>query len=71
MSSRAASVFRASLSPPGSDCSYSRPVACSQPDSACQYSALNRQMQLSRPGTHGSRASPGWSRSERLLDVRG
>src|SRR5208283_4359414 len=63
MSSRAASVFRASLSPPGSDCSYSRPVACSQPDSACQYSALKRQMQLSRPGTHGSRASPGWSAS--------
>src|SRR5579859_3130311 len=59
MSSRAASVFRASLSPPGSDCSYSRPVACSQCDSACQYSWLNRQMQLSRPGTHGSRASPG------------
>src|SRR5580700_2919628 len=58
MSSRAASVFLASLSPPGSDCSYSRPVACSQPESACQYSALNRQMQLSRPGSHGSRASP-------------
>src|SRR5580704_14874450 len=63
MSSRAASVLRASLSPPGSDCSYSRPVACSQPDSACQYSALNRQMQLSRPGTHGSRGSPPGSSS--------
>src|SRR5271166_2873337 len=63
MSSRAASVFRASLSPPGSDCSYSRPVAWSQPDSACRYSALKRQMQLSRPGTHGSRASPGWPSS--------
>src|SRR5579863_4633678 len=63
MSSLAASVFRASLSPPGRDCSYSRPVACSQTDSACQYSALNRQMQLSRPGTQGSRASPDWSDS--------
>src|SRR4029079_9714960 len=26
---------------------------------ACQYSWLNRQIRLSRPGTHGSRVSPG------------
>ena len=54
MTSRAAAALRASDSPPGSDCSYSLPVAFSQAASACQYSALNRQTQLAEPGTHGS-----------------
>src|ERR1700722_12611639 len=69
ISSWAASVFRASLSPPGSDCSYCRPVACSHSDRACQYSALNRQMQLSRPSTQDSRASPAGSSSARLISA--
>src|SRR5580692_1214231 len=69
ISSWAASVFRASLSPPGSDCSYWVPVACSHSDRACQYSALNRQMQLSRPGTQGSRASPAGSSSACLISA--
>ena len=54
MSSRAAAELRASTPPPGSVCSYSLPVVFSQAARACQYSALNRQMQLPDPGTHGS-----------------
>ena len=57
MSSRTAPESRAALSPPGSARSYSRPVACSQKDSACQYSVLKRQMQLAEPGPHGSSGS--------------
>src|SRR5579859_4026420 len=67
ISSRAASMFRASLSPPGSDCSYCLPVAFSHSVRACQYSALNRQMQLSWPLPHGSRGRPVGSASACLI----
>ena len=54
MRSRAAAEFRASLSPPGSACSYSLPVVFSQAARACQYSALNCHTQLAEPGTQDS-----------------
>ena len=54
MVSRAAPALRASDSPPGRVCSYSRPVAFSQSTSACQNSALNRHTQLADEGAHGS-----------------
>ncbi len=54
MVSPAAPAFRASDSPPGRVCSYSRPVAFSQSTSACQNSALNRHTQLADEGAQGS-----------------
>ena len=56
--SRAAAEFRASLSPPGSACSYSLPVVFSQAARACQYSALNCHTQLAEPGTQDSSQNP-------------